>query len=174
MLPDGHAAWIDGGPRGPIAASDLDEPVVHAESVELGRLTPSTTAGAGDRGLAPDQLATVAHGAGPARIVAPAGSGRTRVLTEQRHLVVDRGIERETALAVAYNKKAQLELEARTTDFGPRISTLNALGYRLLARLPGRGSARAEQGRPPAGRRPRLRVAGLREPRTASRRTSKG
>jgi DNA helicase-2/ATP-dependent DNA helicase PcrA len=75
----------------------------------------------------------VAHGAGPARIVAPAGSGKTRVLTERlRHLHVDRGVERELVLAVAYNKKAQLEMESRTTDFRPRVSTLNALGHRLL------------------------------------------
>ncbi len=92
--------------------------------------------------LAPDQLAAVQHGAGPARIIAPAGSGKTRVLTERlRHLVVDRGIERENVLAVAYNKKAQLEMEERTTDFRPRVSTLNALGYRLLAEHAG-GSPR--------------------------------
>ena len=37
--------------------------------------------------LAPDQLAAVAHGTGPARVIAPAGSGKTRVLTERlRHL----------------------------------------------------------------------------------------
>ena len=66
--------------------------------------------------------------------MAPAGSGKTRVLTERlRHLVVDWGIERELVLAVAYNKKAQLEMEGRTTDFRPRVSTLNALGLRLLA-----------------------------------------
>ena len=46
--------------------------------------------------LAPDQLAAVAHGGGPARIIAPAGSGKTRVLTERlRHLVADRGYERD-------------------------------------------------------------------------------
>ena len=56
------------------------------------------------------------------------------MLTERlRHLIIDRRIERENVLAVAYNKKAQLELEARTADFGPRVSTLNALGYQLLA-----------------------------------------
>jgi DNA helicase-2/ATP-dependent DNA helicase PcrA len=50
----------------------------------------------------------VAHGAGPARVIAPAGSGKTRVLTERlRHLTVDRRLERETLLAVAYNKRAQ-------------------------------------------------------------------
>ncbi len=133
-LPDGSAAWIDGGPRGPVDLDAAGAVVVHAETVELGMLTPVPAPIAVSADLAPDQLAAVAHGAGPARIVAPAGSGKTRVLTERlRHLVVDRGIERDTILAVAYNKKAQLELEERTTDFSPRVSTLNALGYRLLA-----------------------------------------
>jgi DNA helicase II / ATP-dependent DNA helicase PcrA len=133
-LPDGTAAWIDGGPRGPLDRDALGVAVVHAETVELGRLTVAPDADAVTAALAPDQLAAVAHGAGPARIVAPAGSGKTRVLTERlRHLIVDRGIEREGVFAVAYNKKAQLELEERTADFRPRVSTLNALGYRLLA-----------------------------------------
>ena len=143
-LPDLTNAWIDGGPRGPLdetvtATADLGALVVHAESVERGRLTPMPNASSVNADLAPDQLAAVAHGAGAARIVAPAGSGKTRVLTERlRHLIVDRGVERESVLAVAYNKKAQLELEARTTDFGPRVATLNALGYRLLAEHAGR------------------------------------
>ena len=36
-------------------------------------------------------------------------------------------------LAVAYNKQAQLEMEARTTDFRPRVRTLNSLGLWVLA-----------------------------------------
>lgn len=129
VLPSGEAAWVDGGPRAPLALA----PIVHSESVDLGRLTVQPAPVAPSASLAPDQLAAVAHGAGPARIVAPAGSGKTRVLTERlRHLVVDRGIETELVLAVAYNKKAQLEMESRTTEFRPRVSTLNALGHRLL------------------------------------------
>lgn len=132
--PDGTNAWIDGGPRGPLDLTVLGAALVHAETIELGRLDAVPDPRPVTAALAPDQLAAVAHGAGAARIVAPAGSGKTRVLTERlRHLVVDRGIERDTVLAVAYNKKAQLELEERTTDFTPRVSTLNALGYRLLA-----------------------------------------
>lgn len=131
VLADGTPAWIDGGARGPLELS----PVIHSETVELGRLDimpPPRSPGAD---LAPDQLAAVAHGAGPARIVAPAGSGKTRVLTERlRHLIVDRGVERDTVLAVAYNTKAKLEMESRTTDFAPHVNTLNALGYRLLGR----------------------------------------
>ena len=118
--------------------------VVHGESVELGRLTPGPAA----RSRRPPTWRPTSSprsptAPGPARIVAPAGSGKTRVLTERlRHLLVDRGFEREAVLAVAYNKKAQLELEERTADFPPRVSTLNALGYRLLARVP-RGRAAA-------------------------------
>jgi DNA helicase-2/ATP-dependent DNA helicase PcrA len=137
-LPDGQRAWIDAGPRtcfGPIDGAG----VVHADSVELGRLTlvPAPVPPTAD--LAPDQLAAVAHGAGPARVIAPAGSGKTRVLTERlRHLVVDRRFERECVLAVAYNKRAQQEMEARTAGFGPRVQTLNALGYALLTEARGR------------------------------------
>ncbi len=119
--------------------AQLGAGLVHRETVDLGRLHPEPAPVPVRAALAPDQLAAVAHGAGAARIVAPAGSGKTRVLTERlRHLVVDRGIEREGVLAVAYNKKAQLELEERTADFRPRVSTLNALGYRLLADHAGR------------------------------------
>ena len=131
-LPDGRPAWIDGGPRGPLA---LDESVVHGESVELGRLTIVPPAMTPRAELAPDQLAAVAHASGPARVVAPAGSGKTRVLTERlRHLLVDRGVEPAAVLAVAYNKKAQEEMEARCAGVGARVRTLNALGYALLAR----------------------------------------
>src|SRR5690606_37807022 len=71
---------------------------------------------------------------GPARVIAPAGSGKTRVLTERlRHLVVDRGYEPEGVVAVAYNRKARDELVARTSGVGGRILTLNALGYEIVA-----------------------------------------
>ena len=136
LLPDGAAAYVDGGPRGPL---QLDHLVVHRETVELGRLTPAPPPVAPTADLAPDQLAAVAHGAGAARVIAPAGSGKTRVLTERlRHLVVDRGFERETVLAVAYNKKAQEELETRCASFAPRARTLNSLGYAVLAEAHGR------------------------------------
>ena len=132
---DGTAAWIDGGPRSSFSPGDLQGlDLIHRESVELGRLrvVPPPVSPAAD--LAPDQLAAVGHRAGAARIVAPAGSGKTRVLTERlRHLLVDRCFEPEIVLAVAYNKMAQQEMETRTTDVRPRVRTLNSLGYRLLA-----------------------------------------
>ena len=135
ILPDGSVAWIDGGPREPLDPAALDGcAVVHREAIEWGRLVADAPPCAVTADLAPDQLAAVASARGAARIIAPAGSGKTRVLTERlRHLIVDRGYEREGVLALAYNKRAQIEMEERTTDFRPRVATLNALGYRLLA-----------------------------------------
>lgn len=139
VLPDGSPAWVDGGPRGPLGHESVDVALVHAESVDLGRLSVVPPPVAPMAKLAPDQLAAVTHGSGAARVIAPAGSGKTRVLSERlRHLIVDRGFERETVLAVAYNKKAQEELEQRCAEFHPRVRTLNALGYSLLADARGR------------------------------------
>ena len=142
VLPDGRPAWIDGGPRGPVALPDGpgDPVLVHVESVGLERLTVAPPPCPPSAELAPDQLAAVSHGGGPARVIAPAGSGKTRVLTERlRHLVVDRGVETSTVLAVAYNKKAREEMEQRCAAFRPRVRTLNALGLSLLT--DGRGRA---------------------------------
>ena len=137
VLPDGTAAWIDGGPRGDLGPRQVGGvAVVHAESVDGARLTPipAHDSGPADRQLAPDQSQAVNHGAGPARVIAPAGSGKTRVLTERlRHLVVARGYEPESVVAVAYNRKARDEMVARTPGVGARILTLNALGYELVA-----------------------------------------
>ena len=144
VLPDGRPAWVDGGPRRPFDGLGAVA-VVHAESVELERLSVVPGVVAPTAVLAPDQLAAVAHGSGAARIIAPAGSGKTRVLTERlRHLLVDRGFERETTMAVAYNKKAQLELEERCADFSPRVRTLNSLGLSLLTEAGGRSPALLE------------------------------
>lgn len=132
-LVDGTVVWVDGGPRQVWPAGALDHPVVHAESVEAGSPAISPDARPPSSDLAPDQLAAVSHERGPARIIAPAGSGKTRVLTERlRHLLADRGIERPSVLAVAYNKQAQLEMQARTGDIAPHVRTLNSLGLWVL------------------------------------------
>ncbi len=139
VLPDGTPAWIDGGPRAPLAVPLVGAAVVHRDSVELGQLHAQPAPVAPTATLAADQLASVDHGSGPARIVAPAGSGKTRVLTERmRHLLVARGYEGEAVLALAYNKKAQEEMASRLPGLGARIQTLNAWGYGLLSRAMGR------------------------------------
>ncbi|MGI8809967.1 MAG: ATP-dependent helicase [Acidimicrobiales bacterium] len=129
VLPDGTPAWCDGGPRTTLAG--LTEAVVHRDSIDAGRLTVARQA-TPDAALAPDQLAAVAHPGGPARIIAPAGSGKTRVLTERlRHLLAGRNHEPDLVTAVAYNVKAADELRERTQGLRPTIRTLNSLGLSI-------------------------------------------
>ena len=67
--------------------------------------------------LAPDQLAAVTHDGGAARIIAPAGSGKTRVLTERaRHLLHQWRLPPSAVCLVAFNKRAQQEMVERTRD----------------------------------------------------------
>ncbi len=133
--PDGTRVWLDGGPLrrfSPDATSGIG--VVPRIHLERGRLDPLDGRVAPTAELAPDQLAAVAHEAAAARIIAPAGSGKTRVLTERaRHLLGDWGIDRSTLCLVAYNRRAADEIRSRTPDLpGLEIRTLNALGLAIL------------------------------------------
>jgi DNA helicase-2/ATP-dependent DNA helicase PcrA len=128
---DGTPVWVDGGPRQPF---DLGEVVIHHETVDLGRDTPVPGIKAPSLELAPDQLEAVSHLVGPARIIAPAGSGKTRVLTARvRHLIEDRGIEPEVLTALAYNRRAAEEMLERLPA-GRRLNvrTIHSLGWEIL------------------------------------------
>ncbi|MEY3020107.1 MAG: hypothetical protein RLZZ272_1091, partial [Actinomycetota bacterium] len=145
-LSDGRAAWVDGGPRGPLTAAldgDASLPIVHRESVGLlGRTTitrEGAPSGALADGLAADQLAAVTHRVGPARVIAPAGSGKTRVLAARlAHLVRDRGVEPELITAVAYNTRAAEELRTRVARLigpgtrVPAVRTLHSLALSVV------------------------------------------
>ena len=146
-LPDGRHAFVDGGPRGPLPGPlpDLGAPgpgsgadgappaLVHRESIGLGRLTVQGGAQPTEL-LAPDQLAAGSHGVGPARLIAPAGSGKTRVLTARlRHLLRDRGVEPELITALAYNTRAAEEMRVRTRDLDASIRTLHSLALRICS-----------------------------------------
>ncbi len=127
----GHV-FVDGGPRGPVP-DGVRYPLVHRESVALGQATVQRDAPPREP-LAADQLAAVTHGHGPARIIAPAGSGKTRVLTARlRHLLVDRGVEPELVTALAYNTRAAHEMRARTVDLDVQIRTLHSLALRICS-----------------------------------------
>ena len=146
ILPDGRPAFIDGGPFGFLDPENLGVPgavVVPRVAVEHGRLWPFGSNGSPD-GLAPDQQAAVTHPGGSARIIAPAGSGKTRVLTERaRHLLNNWRIPPEALCLVAFNKRAAEEIRERTTDLpGLQIRTLNSLGLAILS-----GSGRFGAGR---------------------------
>lgn len=137
-------AWVDGGPLDWFD-DDIGAAVVPAAHLRCGSIAVLGNS-APSAELAPDQLAAVAHGGGGARIIAPAGSGKTRVLTERaRHLVRDRGIDPSTICLVAFNVRAREEMQERTTDIdGLEIRTLNSLA---LAILSGRGPFRSPEGR---------------------------
>ena len=97
--------------------------------------------------LAPDQLAAVSHSTGGARVIAPAGSGKTRVLTERlRHLVTGGGVEPSTVTALAYNRRAADELSERSghlvTGRRPHIRTLNSMGQWICDTYGGQGRLR--------------------------------
>ena len=143
-LADGSPLFIDGGPPHPpslssaIRSADRSASppaigVVHRWNAEAGRLEPAGHAPPSSE-LAPDQLAAVGHRTGAARVIAPAGSGKTRVLTERlRHLIVDRRVHPSTITALAYNNKAAADLRLRCEDIpgapALNIRTLNSLGF---------------------------------------------
>lgn len=135
-LPNGTPAFCDGGPLEPIAPEELEAPgaaVVPAVVLERGLLTPLGIAPP-DAELAPDQLAAVAHQRGGARIIAPAGSGKTRVLTERaRHLLRERGLPPGAVTLVAFNVRARAEMQQRTADLpGLQVRTLNSLALAIV------------------------------------------
>ena len=132
LLPDGQPVWLDGGPIRHLDPIDGCA-VLHAVQVQHGRLaiaSENTTRAA----LATDQLAAVTHATGAARIIAPAGSGKTRVLTERaRHLLTIWNLPASAVSLVAFNKRAQEEMRARTTDLaGLQVRTLNAIALAIL------------------------------------------
>ncbi|MEY2959793.1 MAG: hypothetical protein RLZZ01_2361 [Actinomycetota bacterium] len=131
-LPDGTDVWLDGGPVRHVDPVD-GVGVLHVVAVEHGQLAvPGENVTEAE--LAPDQRAAVTHPGGAARIIAPAGSGKTRVLTERaRHLIRNWRLPPSAVTLVAFNKRAQEEMRSRTTDLpGLQIRTLNSIALAIV------------------------------------------
>ena len=127
VLPDGTDAFCDGGPVAPMPV-----PVIPYTAIEARSLRPLSDR-TSTAELAPDQKAAVTHRNGAARIIAPAGSGKTRVLTERlRHLLTDWNVDPSTVCAVAYNTRAAAELTERTAGLHANIRTLNSLALAIV------------------------------------------
>ncbi|MEL6894071.1 MAG: UvrD-helicase domain-containing protein, partial [Actinomycetota bacterium] len=136
LLADGTLVWLDAGPVRHVDPID-GVPVVHHVTLEhLGTQHPDTNRS--DADLAPDQLAAVTHPGGAARIIAPAGSGKTRVLTERaRHLLQGWQLPASALTLVAFNKRAQEEMSERTPDLpGLHVRTLNSIGLAIVNGTP--------------------------------------
>ena len=129
VVTDAGSLWCDGGPLDSFDLAELPgQALIAAANLSAGSLTPlrpcEPTAD-----LAPDQRRAVGHLGGGACIVAPAGSGKTRVLTERaRWLVRDLGVDPAAVCLVAYNVRARAEMQERTADLpGLEVRTLNSL-----------------------------------------------
>ena len=129
VVTDSGPAWCDGGP---MDAFDLAHGVIPAANLASGSLTVVRPC-APEADLAGDQHAAVGHLGGAACIVAPAGSGKTRVLTERaRYLVRDLGVAPSAVCLVAFNVRARAEMQERTTDLaGLEVRTLNSLALAI-------------------------------------------
>lgn len=90
--------------------------------------------------LNPPQKEAVLHGEGPLLILAGAGSGKTRVITNRiAHLIRERGIRPWNILAVTFTNKAAREMAGRVARLlgggdVPQISTFHAACGRILRR----------------------------------------
>ncbi len=136
VLPDGRPAICDGGPLDASLGGLLGMPIVHRIGLEHRSLSPLGNPEPLGASLAPDQLAAVAEPRAAARVIAPAGSGKTRVLTERARLLhAGWGLPSEAMALVAYNVRAANEMQSRLCELPLlRVRTLNALCLRLCGR----------------------------------------
>ena len=89
------------------------------------------------------QRIAVEHRGSHARVLAPAGSGKTKVLVNRIIRLLNTGCSPEAILVLAFNKKAATQLEERLRalgvsvrrgpkDYGVWVATLNSFGNRVL------------------------------------------
>jgi len=88
-----------------------------------------------DENLDEDQKAAVETIAGPVRVLAPAGSGKTKTLTNRIAYLLNQGIEANKILTLAFNKKASAEMQQRLEEKMIRdvdVRTFHSLGYEII------------------------------------------
>jgi DNA helicase-2/ATP-dependent DNA helicase PcrA len=94
--------------------------------------------------LNPDQYDAVVHPGGPLLVVAGAGSGKTRVLTQRIAWLIDQGVHPMRVLAITFTNKAAGEMRERVAALvGPVankmwVSTFHSACVRILRDNAGR------------------------------------
>ena len=88
--------------------------------------------------LNPDQQEAVYHPGGPLLVVAGAGSGKTRVLTQRIAWLISQGVHPQSILAITFTNKAAEEMRHRVADLiGPTarnmwVTTFHKTCVRIL------------------------------------------
>lgn len=85
--------------------------------------------------LNPEQHIAVEHTSGPLLVLAGAGSGKTRVITNRILRLLEKGFSANQILAVTFTNKAAAEMRERVahqTSNPPLICTFHSLGVRIL------------------------------------------
>ncbi len=90
------------------------------------------------------QLKTLNFITGPIRVLAPAGSGKTKTLINKIVQLLNKGVEPNSILALAFNKKAAEEMRQRlkykgipvaehfTKDEGVAVQTFHSFSYEII------------------------------------------
>jgi len=81
------------------------------------------------------QMAAASRIAGPIRVLAPAGSGKTKTLINRILNLLNQGVPPEKILALAFNKKARDEMQERLERkgiHGIQVRTFHSLGYEIV------------------------------------------
>jgi DNA helicase-2/ATP-dependent DNA helicase PcrA len=110
----------------PAAAAPNATLAVPAGRARAARAPRAPAAGPDAARLDDAQRAAVLHDRGPARVLAPAGSGKTKTLVNRVAELVDRGCDPSGILLLAFNRKAAEQLEERLAALG--IATTRRLG----------------------------------------------
>lgn len=87
--------------------------------------------------LSRSQLEAVEHGEGPMLIVAGAGSGKTRTLTQRLVHLVNTGVPARRILAITFTNKAAEEMHSRIKSRVPFIGTFHSFGAKILRKEAG-------------------------------------
>ena len=102
--------------------------------------------------LTDEQQAIVAHNQGPALVFAVAGAGKTTALVHRlERLVRERVFEPRRILATSFSRMAVDDLKRALARWphtqGVRVSTLHALGYRIVRKAASEGLLKLAEGK---------------------------